>query len=89
MIAQSMDMERRDPCQLCRKNRVTHRRERQVSFAASAAFLLGGMGVVLLEGALALAVAVGCACAVTAALAALRVQRRLDARRLRTCGGCR
>ncbi len=89
MIAQSMDLERRDPCRACRQNRVTDRRERQVSLAAAAAFLLCGLTVVLLEGPLPLAVALGGACSLAAALVTLQVQHKLEARRLRTCGGCR
>ncbi len=90
MIAQSVEyLNHSDPCRACLENRRTDRRERLTAWAASASFLLGGFAVVLLEGALPLAVAVGSACSAISVVLTLRLQSRLEARRLRACGGCR
>ena len=90
MIRQAMDTDLRpDPCRRCKENYRTDRRERAVSLTAALTFWLCGLAVVLLDGTLAMAVAIGLAAGAAAVALTLAVQRRLENRRLQTCGGCR
>lgn len=90
MIRQAMDIDLRpDPCRRCMENNRSDRRERMVSLTAALAFWLCGLAVVLLEGTLALAVAIGLAAGAASVVLTLLLQRKLENRRLRTCGGCR
>ena len=89
MIRQAMDHDLRpDPCRRCKETYRSDRRERMVSLSAALAFWLCGLAVVLLEGTLALAVAMGLAAGAAAVALSLFVQRKLETRRLRACGGC-
>lgn len=90
MIRQAMDNDLRpDPCRRCKENYRSDRRERTVSLTAALTFWLCGLAVVLLEGTLALAVAMGLAAGAAAVALTLIIQRKLETRRLHTCGGCR
>lgn len=90
MIRQAMDNDLRpDPCRRCKENYRSDKRERMVSLCAAMTFWLCGLAVVLLEGTLMLAVTAGLAAGAVAVALTLLIQRRLEERRLRTCGGCR
>lgn len=60
--------------------------EQVMALSAAAAFLLCGLGVILLEGGLLTAVAAGLAAAAGAVALAAKVLNLRDKRRLRMCG---
>lgn len=89
MIRQTMElrtscMER--SCHACRESPSTQAREQLMAAVAAAAFLLCGLGVILLEGGLLTAVLVGLAAGGGAlALTVFALDRR-EKRRLKMCG---
>ncbi len=73
-------------CSRCRSRQSAEWREQVLAMAAALAFLVSGIGVILMNGGLLTAVAVGLA---SGALAMLLVAKTVDAiqkRRLQICG---
>lgn len=73
-------------CSRCRSRQSAEWREQVLAMAAALAFLVSGIGVILMNGSLLTAVVVGLACG---ALAMLLVAKAVDAiqkRRLQICG---